>query len=183
MKTMNKILLCLSFAAAAATAGCGSDDENGSTELMNATGAWTLFPQAAGAANPAQGIAAGSAKAIETSPGQMRVELKVSGIAASRTFGAHLHKLACDDMMAGGHYQHMAGGANDPMFANATNEAWLDFTTDASGKGEATTTVAWVPAAAAAKAIVVHAMATMSGTAGTAGMAGPKLACLPVTFK
>jgi superoxide dismutase, Cu-Zn family len=182
MKTMNKILLCLSFAAAAAATGCGSDDESGGKELMNATGPWTVFPQAAGAANPAQGIA-GSAKAVETSPGQMKVELHVTGVTASRAFGAHLHKLACDDTMAGGHYQHMAGGANDPMFANAVNEAWLDFTTDASGKGDATTMVAWVPAAAAAKAIVVHAMATMAGTMGTAGMAGPKLACLPVTFK
>jgi hypothetical protein len=176
---MKTTLFCLSLAAVTAVCACGSDDEDGGKELMSATGPWTVYPQTGGAANPAQNIT-GNAKAIETSPGKMRVELNVMGVEANHAFGAHLHKLACDDTMAGGHYQHTPSTTtpNDPMFANNTNEAWMDFTADAGGKGAAKAEVAWVPAAGAAKSIVVHVMPTGAG-----GVAGAKLACLPVTFK
>jgi superoxide dismutase, Cu-Zn family len=180
---MKKTLFCLSLAAATALTACGSDDDDsGGKVLMNAMGPWVEFAQTGGAANPAAGIK-GSAKAIETGSMQMRVELEVTNVTPSRMFGAHLHKLACEDTMGGTHYQHMpfTTMATDPAFANATNEAWLDFTTDATGKGSAKTTVAWVPTAGTAKSIVVHNMATATG-AGVAGTAGPKLACLPVTF-
>jgi Cu-Zn family superoxide dismutase len=185
---MKKILIHLSLAVCTAglalMGGCGSDDEGGGKELGASSGTWMEYPYTEmgnpAAVNPAKGIA-GSAKALEAGAGKMRLELNVSGLLPMRAYGAHLHKLACDDTMAGGHYQHNpapAGMANDPAFGNATNEAWLDFTTDAMGKASATAMVDWVPTAAAAKSIVVHFMATGSG-----GMAGAKLACLPMTFK
>jgi Cu-Zn family superoxide dismutase len=118
----------------------------------------------------------------------MTITLEVSGMPAGMKFGSHLHKLACDNNKAGGHYQHNpapnadagsdAGGPADPVYANAINEAWLDFTVGANGKGIGMTTVAWVPAMADAKAIIVHAMATGDG-----GIAGAKLACIPFAFK
>jgi Cu-Zn family superoxide dismutase len=82
-------------------------------------------------------------------------------------------------MKAGGHYQNMpfpmGGMANDPAYANASNEAWLDFTTDAAGKGAQHVVVDWIPRTGEARAIIFHHMAT-----GTGGVAGAKLACLPL---
>jgi hypothetical protein len=184
-RVMKQTLITLSLAMAAAfMAGCGSEDEGGK-ELGASSGNWTVYPYTdpatmMAAESPAKNIT-GTAQAVESGTGKMQLQLNVSGLPPSRTFGSHLHKLACEDTMAGGHYQHTpapAGMANDPMYGNATNEAWLDFTTDAGGKASATAKVDWVPEAAAAKSIVVHAMMTGSG-----GVAGAKLACLPMAFK
>jgi hypothetical protein len=51
------------------------------------------------------------------------VVLQVSGLAPSKAYGSHVHKLACADMMAGGHYQDKPAAAadaaaTDPMFGN-----------------------------------------------------------------
>jgi Cu-Zn family superoxide dismutase len=69
------------------------------------------------------------------------------------------------------------GSATDPTYANSANEAWLDFTTDASGAGSAEVTVAWRPRSGGANAIIVHALATMEG-----GVAGARLACTNMPF-
>lgn len=159
-------------------AGCGSEDA-AEKELASSSGPWIPFTMPDGSPNPAMGIT-GSAKAIETAPGKMRVELSVGGLPPNRAFGSHLHKLSCEDTMAGGHYQHNPSTTTptDPDFANNTNEVWLDFTTDATGKATSQASVDWVPAKGAAKAIIVHAMMTITG-----GVAGPRLACLPFAFK
>jgi superoxide dismutase, Cu-Zn family len=167
--------------------GCsGGDDETSEDEMIASSGNAALLiydspyaPDMPDAPNPIVPGASASAQAFDVE-GKLRLVLDVSGFPASRTFGSHLHRLACDDpMKAGGHYQHIpfpAGGmATDPMYANATNEAWLDFTTDAQGKAERELTVAWIPRAAEAKAIIFHHMAS-----GTGGVSGPKLACLPI---
>jgi Cu-Zn family superoxide dismutase len=57
------------------------------------------------------------------------------------------------------------------------NEIWLDFMTDAAGKGMADRTVDFKVRPGEAKAIVVHAMMTQTG-----GIAGTKLACLNIAF-
>jgi superoxide dismutase, Cu-Zn family len=124
----------------------------------------------------------GSAAAFELPGDKTRVTLTVSGLAPNTTYGAHLHKLACADMMAGGHYQHAPAArsdasATDPLFANPANEVWLDFTTDDTGKGMSERTVNFMVRPGEAKAIVVHAMITGAG-----GVAGLKLACLPMAF-
>lgn len=137
-------------------------------------------PDMPDAPNPITPGATASAEAFDVD-GKLRIVLDVAGFPASRTFGSHLHRLPCNDpMKAGGHYQHMpfpsGGMATDPTYANATNEAWLDFTTDAQGEAERELTVAWIPRAGEAQAIIFHHMAS-----GVGGVSGPKLACLPIT--
>jgi len=149
--------------------------------IVASTGPWTVYadPYANGMPNPAMGIM-GQAVATQTPSNGMHLELTVSGLPPNRTFGSHLHLLACDDTKAGGHYQNMPapdGGANDPTYANPTNEAWLDITTDASGMAHAVSNVSWYPRPGGAKAIIVHDHGTTDG-----GVAGAKLACLSMVF-
>ena len=177
---------CLTLLCAAGTLACGSDDEQSDGEMLASSNgqALTIYPDPyapdmAGTPNPITSGASASAQAFDEG-GKLRIELTVSGFPASRPFGSHLHRLACDDVMkAGGHYQNMpvpmGTMANDPMFANASNEAWLDFTTDSAGKGERESIVDWIPRTGEARAIVFH-----NTTTGTGGAAGPKLACLPI---
>jgi Cu-Zn family superoxide dismutase len=84
-------------------------------------------------------------------------------------------------MTAGGHYQDKTAAAGIDAsasdFANPMNEIWLDFMTDAAGKGMADRTVDFKVRPGEAKAIVVHAMMTQTG-----GAAGTKLACLNIAF-
>jgi Cu-Zn family superoxide dismutase len=133
-----------------------------------------------GSTNPIATTMKASAEAF-SSGSQMRVKLTVSGLPASRPFGSHLHKLACTDTKAGGHYQNMPfpadGSATDPMYANDMNEVWLDFVTDANGAATVEAIVNFIPRAGEAKAIMIHDMKTMSG-----GVAGAKLACISMPF-
>jgi superoxide dismutase, Cu-Zn family len=105
----------------------------------------------------------------------MAISLAVTGLSPSREFGAHLHKLPCTEMNAGGHYQNRPGGANDPAFANPDNEVWLDFKTSATGEGRASAEVDWVPRSGEASAIVIH-----ERTTGDGGIAGAKLFCTDI---
>lgn len=136
-------------------------------------------PAMAGMPNPITATARATALAFNVD-GNLRIELAVTGFPASRPFGSHLHQRACNDEKAGGHYQNvpfpMGGMANDPAFANPTNEAWLDFTTDAAGEGAVELTVSWLPRAGEGKGIIFHHMPTAEG-----GGAGARLACLPIT--
>jgi Cu-Zn family superoxide dismutase len=174
-----------SFAAAAL--GCGGDDEEAEGEMIASSQGAALIiyddpyaPMMAGMPNPIPAGARASAVAFDVD-GKLRIELAVEGFTPSRVFGSHLHKLACDDEKAGGHYQNapfpMGGMATDPMFANPDNEAWLDFQTDAAGLGAVELTLDWLPRAGEAKSIIFHHMAS-----GTGGVSGAKLACLPIAF-
>jgi len=173
----------------AAVAGDGGGSDAAGTQIAMSSGPFVEYPNPAGdgTPNPAMGIM-GSATAFDLGGGKTKVVLTVSGLPAMRTFGAHVHKLACDMDKAGGHYQHIGfppdgGSATDPMYANSTNEVWLDFTTDMMGKATKETTVSFRPRAGEAKAIVVHAMMTAIGAdGGGGGVAGPKLACIPIAF-
>jgi|SRR4051794_14380573 Cu/Zn superoxide dismutase len=174
---------------ASLAAGCTStSSDNGKMIGSSAGASWMVYSNPypadsakAGMTNPIGNTVAGSAAAFDMG-GRMKLTLVVSGLPPSRQFGSHLHKQACDDNKAGGHFQHNPNttdsGANDPSYANSTNEAWLDFTTDAAGKAVGTTLVDWIPPAAQARSIVVHDMGTQPG-----GVAGAKLACLPMTFQ
>ena len=160
-------------------AACGG--ETSAPVLSSSAGGWTVFadPFADGSPNPATAIQCG-ARAVGLAGGGMHLELDVTGLPPNRTFGAHLHKLSCDDAMkAGPHYQHTPspGVASDPAYANAMNEAWLDFTTDGKGAAVGRADLAWVPRAGEAKAIIVHANPTAVG-----GVAGARLACLSLPF-
>jgi Cu-Zn family superoxide dismutase len=169
--------------AADAPAGDGpaASDAGAADAFTMSSGAWVVFDLGDAGANPASNIM-GSAAAYEVPGGKTRVVLSVTGLAANTTYGSHVHKLACAEMMAGGHYQDKPAAAadasvNDPAFGNVMNEIWLDFTTDAAGKGMSERTVDFKVRPGEAKSIVVHRMMTADG-----GVAGPKLACLNIAF-
>lgn len=149
--------------------------------LATGADAWVVFPNpyGDGGLNPASNVS-GSARATRTDTG-VRIQLALSGLVPSRTYGAHVHKLSCSDMAAGGHYQHNPApadaSANDPAYANAANEIWLDFTANASGGASVDKSVSFVPRTGEAKAVVIHDRATGDG-----GVAGPKLACLDLVY-
>jgi Cu-Zn family superoxide dismutase len=110
--------------------------------------------------------------------GNTRVVLDVTllqpdgGPSANRPYGAHVHVAKCNQMQAGGHYR------NDPdAGASATNELWLDFTTNAAGMGTADHTAGWLVRPGAANAVVIHANSTDA-----MGVAGSKLVCVDVNF-
>ncbi|KAB7845046.1 superoxide dismutase family protein [Streptomyces mobaraensis NBRC 13819 = DSM 40847] len=118
--------------------------------------------------------------------GRTRFVLRLQGLPAGRTFGAHAHRRACgpkpDD--AGPHYQNVKDPVQpsvDPAYANPRNEVWLDLTTDAHGAARAETTVAWRVRPGEARSVVLHEHATDT-RAGHAGTAGARLACVTVPF-
>jgi hypothetical protein len=185
MIKMNSTVLATGIALLSLAAlGCGSDDKSSGGEMLASSNNSAVFrylePYTPDLTpNPIPNTASAEAQAFDDD-GQLRIELSVAGFPATRKFGAHLHKLTCEDTLkAGGHYQNMpfpAGGmATDPTYANPTNEAWLDFTTDAAGEGEKVLTVDWIPRAGEAKAIIFHDMPS-----GVGGVSGAKLACLPI---
>ena len=104
------------------------------------------------------------------------VRLMVNGLPPGRTFGAHVHTGTCsaDPATSGGHYQHPTAAAV-PL---AQREVWLDVTSDAQGRGVATTTVPWSFVAGTAGSVVIHALPTNPQT----GVAGARLACTTVAF-
>ncbi|WP_434446217.1 superoxide dismutase family protein [Lentzea sp. E54] len=118
--------------------------------------------------------------------GQTTVELKVSGLLPDTKYGSHVHTKPCGAKPAdsGPHYQNSKDPVSpsvDPAYANAENEIWLDFTTDAQGAATATATVKWEFRDGEANSVVVHASHT-STEHGKAGTAGDRLACLTAQF-
>jgi Cu-Zn family superoxide dismutase len=142
-------------------------------KVVAAHGPLTAYanPYGDGTANSVDGGTADVA-AVATPSGKTIVTLHVEGLTPNREYGSHVHKLACDDNKAGGHYQHV-----DPGPATADNEIWLDFTTNAAGRGSAQAIVDFVIRPGGAKAVVIHDHGTDH-----AGAAGPKLGCLGVPF-
>ena len=191
MRKINTTVTCI-LLASLAIVGCGSDegdgadDSNDAPEMIATSGGASLMvyddpyaPDMPGTPNPIPETAGAAADAFDVG-GKLRIRLVVARFPPDRTFGSHLHKLPCDDpTKAGGHYQHMpfptGGMATDPDYANATNEAWLDFTTDSEGNALTDLTLDWLPRSEEAKGIIIHNMAS-----GVGGVSGPKLACLPI---
>lgn len=181
MKKADSTLLLGLLLLTASAVGCSGDADEPDGEML-ATSAGSDFvlygsPFAADPAlpNPIGSTARASATAWDVDD-KLRLSLTVRGMPPNRDFGSHLHKLPCEDpTKAGGHYQHMAFTtmASDPVFANATNEAWLDFTTDVDGEASVEVTVDWLPRPSEAKSIIIHNLKTAVG-----GIAGDKLACL-----
>jgi Cu-Zn family superoxide dismutase len=125
-----------------------------------------------------------TAHAVATGDGRTIVTLQVFGLLPDREYGAHAHVAACGPLPgdAGGHFQYVPGLANDPAFANPSNEIWLDVHTDSEGNGSSKAVLDWqFPADRRAHSIVIHDHHTSSDP-GTAGMAGPRYGCLTVAF-
>ncbi|WP_320781978.1 hypothetical protein [Streptomyces sp. CRN 30] len=101
--------------------------------------------------------------------GGTTVRLRVTGMRAGHTYGAHVHQKPCgaepDD--SGGHYRH------EPSAATADNEVWLDFTADGRGVGEATARHDWGFRTGEASSLVLHERP---------GDSGARVGCLTVPF-
>jgi Cu-Zn family superoxide dismutase len=177
----------VSFALLIAFAGCdagivgGGEPDPAPGEVRSSSvsdGTWFVYDKLPdGTPNPAsaavKNIQGKSRIVAYTFSNLTFVGLYVYGLPPNRQFGAHVHRLACDDpTQAGGHYR------DDAMApASAENEVWLDFTTNRWGQGVAFAVQPWLFRAGEAKAIVVHDHETDEN-----GTAGPKLACTPITL-
>jgi len=178
---VNRGLICAIMAMVAVTLGAAIASAEGA-KVVRSSGDLTVYanPYGNGTDNPISGGAA-SVHSVTTPSGKTIVTLHVSGLPADRSFGSHVHKLACSNNKAGGHYQNVPAvppvSVNDPSVANPDNEVWLDFTTNAAGNGEAHAEVDFAFRADGANAVIIHDHHTESG-----GVAGAKLACLNVNF-
>jgi hypothetical protein len=103
---------------------------------------------AEGAKAPAMDIT-GHATMIRTADGRTIVTIHVEGLAPNTTYAAHVHKQACANGEADGHYQQSGTAAND------TNEIWPGFTTNAAGIGNGFARNEW-SARADAMSVVIH---------------------------
>jgi hypothetical protein len=93
----------------------------------------------------------GHATMVRTADGKTIVTVSVRGLAASTTYGSHVHMRACADTFAGGHYKDdLAGPASPP------NEIWPAFDTNAGGVGNGNATAPWL-ARPEARSVVIHA--------------------------
>ena len=123
----------------------------------------------------------------QAADGKTRVTIEVQGLQPNRPYGAHVHVNRCgqEPEEAGPHYQEKPDPVKpsvDPAFANPQNEVWLDFHTDAQGKGQATAEGNWsLTSRADAQSVVLHAHHTSSDP-GHAGEAGDRLACINADF-
>ncbi|MYT18346.1 MULTISPECIES: superoxide dismutase family protein [unclassified Streptomyces] len=107
--------------------------------------------------------------------------LAVSGLRAGHTYGAHVHTKPCGNRPAdaGPHYQDRKDPHQpsvDPTYANAKNEVWLDFTTNAKGDGAAVSLNHFKFRPGEARSVVIHEHKTETGPH-TAGIAGARMAC------
>jgi hypothetical protein len=93
----------------------------------------------------------GRAQMVRTADGRTIVTLHVEGLAGNTTYPSHVHKQACADGEADGHYRFDPAGAATPP-----NEIWQGFTTNAAGEGNGNT-IAEGTAGAAAVSVVIHA--------------------------
>jgi Cu-Zn family superoxide dismutase len=94
---------------------------------------------------------AGRAQMVRTADGKTIVSVHVEGLAASTTYGSHVHQLPCGTSDADGHYKNDPAGPATPP-----NEIWPGFTTNPAGIGDGNATVAWT-AGSTAVSVVVHA--------------------------
>src|SRR4051812_32744298 len=87
----------------------------------------------------------GRAQMVRTADGKTIVTVHMEGLAPNTTFASHVHKQACADGDADGHYRFDPAGAATPP-----NEIWpAPFTTNAAGIGSATTSAAGTAGSAA----------------------------------
>jgi superoxide dismutase, Cu-Zn family len=94
----------------------------------------------------------GHAQMVRTPDGRTFVTLHVDGLAPGTTYASHVHKQACANGEADGHYRFDPAGSATPP-----NEIWPGpFTTNGAGIGNANT-IAEGTAGPAAVSVVVHA--------------------------
>ncbi|MGW7818061.1 superoxide dismutase family protein [Streptomyces puniciscabiei] len=106
--------------------------------------------------------------------GVTTVELRVAGVKPNHLFGVHVHQKACgaDPAAAGMHYQNQPG--MDAAHTTKDNEIWLDFKSDARGKGTAVAQHSWAVRKGEAGSVVIHS---------EPGTKGARVACFTVPFR
>ncbi|MER8186299.1 superoxide dismutase family protein [Kitasatospora sp. NPDC094015] len=114
--------------------------------------------------------------------GRTTVAVALASVAPDHTFPAHVHTGRCgaDPAASGPHYQHQVDPvqpSSDPAFANERNELRMQVRTDATGAGQARTTVGWEFRPNSAHSVVLHA-----GEAAAGHAAGDRVACVNVDF-
>jgi len=166
------------LAAGAGSAQAGADSVRAEGTFGVDAGAYTY--------NPAVPVGSRArVRAVYAGSGMSVITLHVWGLQPDRHYGAHAHQNPCGPLAtdAGAHFQHVMGGATDPVFANPDNEIWIDLTTDADGNASAQTVVDWqFTADRRAGSVVIHDRHTTHGVPGSAGTAGPRHGCLTVAF-
>jgi hypothetical protein len=96
----------------------------------------------------------GHASMLRTASDKTVVVVTVSGLTPGETYGSHVHRQACDDGDAGGHYSF---GFDVPGGALDGSEIWPGpFTANAAGRAVGTAVVGAV-AGTQAVSVVVHA--------------------------
>jgi hypothetical protein len=93
----------------------------------------------------------GRAQMVRTADGKTIVSVHVEGLAPETAYGSHVHKQACADGEADGHYRFDPSGPATPP-----NEIWPGFTTNAAGIGNGRAVVQGI-AGSSAISVVVHA--------------------------
>ena len=128
---------------AAPLSALGAEVTKGSLELF-----------AAGTGHADYGDVEGKATMIRTASGETIVVVTASGLTPGETYGSHVHKQACDNGDAGGHYSFgfaVPGGALDG------SEIWPGpFTANAAGRAVGWTVVGST-AGTNAVSVVIHA--------------------------
>ncbi len=134
----------IALVAAAAVVGLAVSSAAGGSAIVT-SGDLTAF-----ATSSDPGIS-GRAIMIRTGDDRTIVSVHVEGLAAGTAYGSHVHRQACADELADGHYQQLpAGGAAPP------NEIWPGFTTNAAGVGNGMASVDYL-ARPEAMSVVIHA--------------------------
>jgi Cu-Zn family superoxide dismutase len=164
----------LTIGALASVASAGAN-------VAIADGALTPNPafvaNATDATNPAIG-AVGRVHLVVNDGGEGKsiVTLRVEGLPANRSFAAHLHRDSCSAAFGGPHYQAPDPSTPVAAHADADHEIWLDFTTNASGRGSSDSRVTFQVLSGFRSVIVHQGDHTLVG-----GTAGQRLACLDLT--
>lgn len=112
-----------------------------------------------------EGDIAGHAKMVRRANGTTKVSIHVTGLDPNATYVSHVHKQACSEGEAGGHFMQDPGGAQMPP-----NEIWPgggEFTPNPGGVANERATVDYF-ANDDAVSVVVHVRA---------GASSPKVAC------
>jgi hypothetical protein len=150
MRDARKFLVTsLALVAAVALVACGNGDSTAETggDEAAVTGEFSLV---AGA--PAEDSQVAGEAELERPDGGTTVSVDVSGLESKTAYVAHLHTGGCDLADPGGpHFQFEKGGSEEPP-----NEIHLEFTTDASGKGEGEATSRREVPVGEAGSVVIH---------------------------
>jgi hypothetical protein len=152
MKDARKLIVVLCvLAASVVLAACGSSDDSTTGTSGEESAAVTgEFAPVADAAPEYSGVA-GEAE-LQRSSGGTVVSMTVSGLEPKTQYMAHLHTGGCDQADPGGpHFQFKPGDSEEPP-----NELHLQFTSDAAGDGEATTSSKQEVPVGEAGSVVLH---------------------------